>query len=383
MDDVAAQPIAFIDLKEQHRRIAESVNHRLANVFEHGAFILGPEVAELERALAAFCGAHHAISCANGTEALLLGLKAKDIGPGDAVIVPSFTFAATAEVVCLAGASPVFADVLPDTFNLDPNGLDAAVDSARRAGLTPKAVIPVDLFGQPADYDRLLPAAERHGLWTMADAAQSFGATYRERRVGTIGLIATTSFFPAKPLGCYGDGGAVFTADDAIAEVVLSMRVHGKGRDRYDNVRVGLNSRLDTLQAAILLEKLAIFEDEIARRDAIANRYSEALAEIAVVPRVLSGCRSVWAQYTLQLPGRNRDAVAQTLKRLGIPTAVYYPVPLHRQTAYACYPQIEGGLPVSDRLAREVISLPMHPYLTPDAQDRIVLALHVALETPK
>jgi dTDP-4-amino-4,6-dideoxygalactose transaminase len=383
MDDVATQPIAFIDLKAQHRRIAKGVDHRLANVFEHAAFILGPEVVELERALAAFCGARHAISCANGTEALLLGLKAKGIGPGDAVIVPSFTFAATAEVVCLAGATPVFADILSDTFNMDPDSLDAAVGAAHQEGLTPKAVITVDLFGQPADYDRLLPVAERHRLWTMADAAQAFGATYRDRRAGTIGLIATTSFFPAKPLGCYGDGGAVFTADDAIAEAILSLRMHGKGRDRYDNVRVGLNSRLDTLQAAILLEKLAIFEDEITLRNAIADRYSEALADVAVVPRVLAGCRSVWAQYTLRLPGRDRDAVVQTLKGFGIPTVVYYPLPLHRQTAYACYPRVAGGLPVSDQLASEVISLPMHPYLTPAVQDRVVAALHVALGTSR
>lgn len=371
--------IPFIDLQAQRRRIGTAVEEAIARVLAHGQYILGPEVHLLEGDLAQFCGARHAITCANGTDALQLVLMAKGVGPGSAVFCPSFTFAATAEVVALVGATPVFVDVLPDTFNMDAQSLDAAVASARREGLAPTAVIAVDLFGQPADYDALQPVCERHGLLLIADAAQSFGAAYRGRKVGTIGVATTTSFFPAKPLGCYGDGGAVFTEDSELTVLLKSLRMHGQGVDKYDNVRIGLNSRLDTMQAAILLEKLKVFPDEMAERDRIAACYSEHLRDVAEVPRPLEGASSVWAQYTIKVGEGRRDALAAALAADGIPSAVYYPKPLHRQAAYARYPVAGNGLPVTDTLAGEVISLPMHAYLEPDVQDRIIAAVRRAL----
>ena len=372
-------PIPFIDLAAQRRRLGARIDEAILRVVEHGGFIMGPEVRQLESTLAAFCGARHAIGCANGTDALALVLMAKGVKAGDAVFCPSFTFASTAEVVAWVGATPVFVDVHPDTFNMDPASLEAAIGTAGAAGLTPTAVISVDLFGQPADYDAIEPICARHSLWLLSDAAQSFGARYRGRAVGTIGTATSTSFFPAKPLGCYGDGGAVFTDDDALAAIVRSLRVHGQGSDKYDNVRIGMNGRLDTMQAAILIEKLKIFPDEIAARQAVAARYNDALRDIAIVPPVMAGSTSVWAQYTLRLQGGVRDALAAKLKDAGVPTAVYYPKPLHRQTAYRGYPVAGGALPVSDRLASEVLSLPMHPYLEADVQDRIIEELRRAL----
>lgn len=378
-DAGAPAPIPFNDLAAQRRRIGPSMDAAMRRVLDHGQFILGPEVAELERRLAEFCGARHAVTCANGTDALVLGLMLKGVGPGDAVVCPAFTFAATAEAVVLRGATPVFADADPDTFCLDPASAEAAVRTAERAGLRPAGMIPVDLFGLPADYDALEAVARPRGMWILCDAAQSFGAAYRGRRAGTLGDLTSTSFFPAKPLGCYGDGGALFVEDDADAELLRSLRVHGKGRDKYDNVRIGLNSRLDTLQAAVLLEKLAVFEAEIDARGRIAARYAAALADVVPVPRVPEGRRSVWAQYTLVLDGGRRDAVADRLKAAGVPTAIYYPVPLHRQTAYRDAPVAGNGLPVSERLAREVLSLPMHPDLDEPTQDRIVAAVRDAI----
>lgn len=365
--------IPFIDLQAQRRRLGKEVDLALARVLEHGAFIMGPEVRELEQQLGEFCGAKHVLSCASGTDALVLPLLAWGVGPGDAVLVPSFTFVATAEVVALVGATPVFVDVLPDTFNMDPASLEAAIGEAEERNLTPRAVIPVDLFGQPADYARLEPIASRYGLKVLADTAQGFGARLNGRVTGTFGDATGTSFFPAKPLGCYGDGGAVFTDDDGTIELLRSLRVHGQGRDKYDNVRIGLNGRLDTLQAAVLLQKLSIFADELDARMRIAERYSAALADVAIVPHLQQGATSSWAQYTIRVA--NRDALAAHLKAQGIPTAVYYPIPLHRQTGYQHYPAVPGGLPVSDRLADEVISLPMHPYLESADQDRIVSAV--------
>jgi dTDP-4-amino-4,6-dideoxygalactose transaminase len=378
MSDAAA-PMPFIDLQAQRRRIGERMEAAILKVVRDGKYIMGPEVAELEKRLAAFCGAKHVVSCANGTDALSLVLMAKGVKAGDAVFVPSFTFCATGEVVVLCGATPVFVDCLPDTFNIDPASLDAAVDTAKRAGLRPVGVIPVDLFGLPADYDALAPVCARHGLWVLADTAQGFGAEYKGRVTGSLGDAAATSFFPAKPLGCYGDGGAIFTADDELAATLRSLRVHGQGSDKYDNVRIGMNGRLDTLQAAILIEKLAVFPDEIAWRNRIAARYSEALAGDCVVPTVPAGLRSTWAQYTICLPHADRDAVAKALGAQGIPTAVYYVKPMHRQTAYAKYPSAGNGLPVSDRLAGEVLSLPMHPDLSDADQDRVVAALKAAI----
>jgi dTDP-4-amino-4,6-dideoxygalactose transaminase len=372
------EKIEFIDLGAQRRRIGARMDEAILRVVDHGRYIMGPEVAELERKLAAFCGARHCIGVANGTDALLLALMVKGITRGDAVLVPSFTFAATAEVVALLGATPVFVDVLEQSFNMDAASLEAAVAAAKAAGLVPKVVIPVDLFGQPADYDMIEPVARRHGLWILVDAAQSFGASYRGRKTGSIGDIVTTSFFPAKPLGCYGDGGAVFTDDDDVAALMRSLRSHGQGEDKYDNVRIGLNGRLDTMQAAVLLEKLAIFEDEIAARQAVAERYSERLGNLVHVPRLIPGATSVWAQYTI-LTDR-RDSVAAACKAAGVPTAIYYPLALSQQTAYRHYPKPEAGVPVSELLSQQVLSLPMHPYLDAPTQDRIIAAVQAGLD---
>jgi dTDP-4-amino-4,6-dideoxygalactose transaminase len=371
-------PIPFIDVAAQRRRLGRAIDDAVARVLAHCQFILGPEVREFEAALAQFCGARHAVTCASGTDALMLALMAKGVGAGDAVFCPSFTFCATAEVVALVGATPVFVDVKDDTFNIDPNGLAAALDTAKRLNLTPKAIIPVDLFGLPADHDAVAAFAKSAGLLVLDDAAQAFGATYNGRRLGGFG-IAATSFFPAKPLGCYGDGGAVFTDDDALAEALLSLRVHGQGSDKYDNVRIGLASRLDTIQAAVLIEKLKIFPDEIAARERAARYYAQGLSDIVTVAQVPAGLTSVWAQYTIRVTGGRRDKVAAALKAEGVPTAIYYPIPLHRQQAYKHYPVGEGGMAVSDRLAGEVLSLPMHAYLDEATQDRVVEAVRRAL----
>jgi dTDP-4-amino-4,6-dideoxygalactose transaminase len=374
-----AAPLPFIDLAAQQRRILPQVNEAIARVLAHGQYIMGPEVIALEKALSEFCGAKHVISCGNGTLALEMVLRAVDVKPGDAILCPSFTFAATAEVAVLCGATPVFVDVHADTFNLDIASLEAGFVTAKKRGLNPVGVIPVDLFGQPADYDVIEKWCVANKLWLLSDAAQSFGATYRTRKVGTIGLATSTSFFPAKPLGCYGDGGAIFTDNDDLAGVLRSLRNHGQGTDRYDNIRVGTNGRLDTIQAAVLIEKLKIFPDEIAARDRIAVRYNEMLGDVAVAPVVMKDATSVWAQYTIKVPAAKRDAIAAALRTQGIPTAVYYPKPLHRQTAFKDQPVAGNGLPVSDVVAHEVISLPMHPYLEPEAQDRVVAAVRLAL----
>jgi len=372
-------PIPFIDVAAQRRRLGRSVDEAIARVLGHCQFILGPEVRALEVKLAEFCGERHVVSCASGTDALVLVLMAQGIGPGDAVICPSFTFTATAEVVALVGATPVFADVEQASFNLDPASLKLACAAAREAGLRPKAVIPVDLFGQPADYDRIMPVAEAEGLFVLDDAAQAFGATYKNRRVGALAPATATSFFPAKPLGCYGDGGAVITDDEELAQVIRSLRAHGEGRGKYDCVRIGLNGRLDTIQAAVLMEKLRIFPEEILARERAARRYSAGLADVATVPRLASGSSSVWAQYTIRLASGRRDRLAAALKAQGIPTAIHYPVPLHRQQPYQRFPIALGGAPVSERLAEEVISLPMHAYLDETTQDRIIEAVRRAL----
>lgn len=375
----AAEPIAFIDLAAQRRRIGAAMDEAILKVVNHGGYIMGPEVKELEADLATFCGARHVISCANGTDALALVLMAKGVKPGQAILCPSFTFAATAEVVAWLGAVPVFVDCLPETFNMDPASLEQGIATARGLGLAPVGVMPVDLFGQPADYDAIEQICAREGLWVLCDAAQSFGAEYRGRKLGTIGMATSTSFFPAKPLGCYGDGGAVFTDDDELAAIMRSLRVHGQGSDKYDNVRIGMNGRLDTMQAAVLIEKLKIFPDEIAARQRVAQRYAAMLGDVVSVPTVLEGCTSVWAQYTLRVAGNDRDALVTTLKAKGVPTAVYYSKPLHLQTAYRKFPSAGNGLPVSERLAATVISLPMHPYLEPTVQDNIIYIVREAL----
>jgi UDP-2-acetamido-2-deoxy-ribo-hexuluronate aminotransferase len=372
-------PIPFIDVAAQRRRLGRAIDEAIARVLAHCQFIHGPEVREFETELAAFCGARHAIGCASGTDALLLVLLAKAIGPGDAVICPDFTFTATAEVVALLGATPVFADVDETSFNLAPESLVRAAATARALGLRPRAVIPVDLFGQPADHDAIAATAAAEDLFVLDDAAQAFGATYKNRRLGALAPATATSFFPAKPLGCYGDGGAVLTDDDELADAMRSLRVHGEGRDKYDCVRIGINGRLDTIQAAILIEKLKIFPEEMVERERVARRYSAGLADVAAVPKLARGSTSVWAQYTIRLAGGRRDALAAALKSQGIPTAVYYHTPLHRQAAYRHFPVVDGGVPVSERLTEEVISLPMHAYLDEATQDRIIAAVRDAL----
>ena len=374
------RPVEFIDLKAQQRRLGDGVAKAIQKVLDHGQYILGPEVRELEQQLARFSGARHAISCASGTDALVMALMAKGVGPGDAVFVPSFTFVASAEAVALLGATPVFTDVEPDSFLLDSASLDAVLETATRAGLAPKGIIPVDLFGQPCAYAEINAYARARGLFVIADAAQSFGASLDGVRVGTLAEVTATSFFPAKPLGCYGDGGALFTDDDDLAERLRSLRVHGKGLHKYDNAHVGINGRLDTIQAAILLEKLLIFEEEIALRNRVAQRYGELLENLVDIPALRSGSTSVWAQYTIK--STQRDAIAQELKRLGVPSAVYYPLPLHRQTAYGNYP-CAPDLSVSEELSSMVLSLPMHPYLEEEAQNRIVECVRAAIRSGK
>jgi len=371
--------VQFIDLQTQRARLGAALEDSILRVVRSGQYILGPEIAALERNLETFCGARHALTVANGTDALVMAMMAFGVRPGDAVLVPSFTFAATGEVVVLLGATPVFVDCLPDTFNMDPASLEAGIATAKRLGLRPVGVIPVDLFGLPADYDAIEPICAAHAVWILADTAQGFGATYKGRRTGSIGRIAATSFFPAKPLGCYGDGGAIFFEDDALLEPLTSIRVHGQGVDRYDNVRIGMNGRMDTIQAAVLIEKLKIFPDEIAARNRIAQRYSDLLEKHAIVPRVPAGLTSIWAQYTIRVPGGKRDAIAAKLKDSGIPSAIYYAKPMHRQTAYSDFPVAANGLPVSEMLADEVLSLPMHPYLSEADQDRIVSVVSATL----
>jgi dTDP-4-amino-4,6-dideoxygalactose transaminase len=368
------QPIALIDLQAQRRRLGGPLERAILDAVQGGQWVMGPQVAELEKQLASFVGMKHCIACANGTDALLIVLRAWDIGPGDAVFVPAFTFAASAEVVALVGATPVFIDVFEDTYNIDPASLEAAIAMVRREGkLEAKVVMPVDLFGQTADYRALEPIVKREGLKMLCDAAQGFGALLDGRRAGGIGDAASTSFFPAKPLGCYGDGGATFTNDDGLNDLLRSIRVHGQGSDKYENVRIGVNSRLDTIQAAILLEKMTIFPDEIEKRDAVAKRYNDAFraSNRIVVPRVIDGAQSTWAQYTIQVP--DRDKLGAGLKEKGIPSAVYYPIPLSRQKGYSHFPS--APIPVSEKISKTVISLPMHPYLDAATQDRIIAAV--------
>jgi dTDP-4-amino-4,6-dideoxygalactose transaminase len=366
--------IAFIDLQAQRKRLGASLDKAIADAVAGGQWILGPQVVELEEKLARFSGVKHAIACANGTDALLLILRAWNIGPGDAVFVPAFTFAATAEVVALAGAMPVFVDVLPDSYNIDAASLEAAIAMVHHdGGLKPRAVIAVDLFGQPADYRKLMPVVESANLLLLCDSAQAFGATLSGRSTVSFGHAAATSFFPAKPLGCYGDGGACFTNDDEFAATLRSLRMHGQGAQTYEHERIGLNSRLDTIQAAILIEKLAIFANEIDARQMIAMRFSRALGQSPTirVPEVIAGARSVWAQYTLRVQERAR--LQATLKDLGIPSRVYYPAALPQQPAYRNYPS--APIPTSRALCAEVLSLPMHPYLSESEQQRIIEAV--------
>ncbi len=370
--------IPFIDLKTQFRRLEPDVRARIDRVLEHGQFIMGPEVAELETQLARYVGAEHAVTCSSGTDALLMALMAYEVGPGDAVFTTPFTFIASAEVISLVGATPVFVDIDARTFNLDPAKLEHAIaETKSNTSLQPRGVLPVDLFGLPADYDAINTIARRNELFVLEDAAQSFGATYKGRRAGSLGDVAAASFFPAKPLGCYGDGGAVFTDDDELGETLRSIRMHGKGKDKYDNVRIGLNGRLDTIQAAVLLVKLAAFPQELTMRQQAAQRYDELLDGVVRTPHVPEECTSAWAQYSVLLP--RRSEVQAVLKEAGVPTTVYYPKPLHLQTAYSELGYGEGDLPVAEDVAGQIVSLPMHPYLSASDQQHVASSVRDAV----
>lgn len=367
--------IPFIDLKSQFKTIEKDIRTRIDAVLEHGRYVMGPEIDELEKNLAEFAGTKYCLACSSGTDALLMPLMALGVGPGDAVFTTPFTFVATAEVIALLGATPIFVDIDPKTYNIDPAKLEQAILAVKNndpkahplprsvdvSGLRPKAIIPVDLFGLPADYDAINPIAKKHGLFVLEDAAQGFGGVYKGKMAGSLAEAAATSFFPAKPLGAYGDGGAIFTDSDEMLETLDSIRVHGQGKDKYDNVRLGLNARIDTLQAAVLLCKLAAFRGELKERQRVADTYTRHLDGAVVTPETPKGYQSAWAQYSVL--SEKRADIQKTLGEADIPTAVYYPIPLHRQTVYDYLGYRDGDLPISEDVAARVFSLPMHPYL--------------------
>ncbi|ALE03554.1 DegT/DnrJ/EryC1/StrS family aminotransferase [Bartonella ancashensis] len=361
----------FINLRVQRARIEGKINAAIACVVASDKYILGKQVTEFEEKLADYLGVRNVIACANGTDALMMPLMAKNIGPGDAVFCPSFTFCATAEVIALVGAEPVFVDVMPDTFNMDVSKLSSAIEMIKREGrFKPKAVIAVDLFGLSADYTQISKVAEKENLFVIEDAAQAIGGKVGNIMCGGFGDVAATSFYPAKPLGCYGDGGAMMTNDDDLAKILRSILFHGKGETQYDNVRIGLNSRLDTIQAAILLEKLAIFEDEMERRTVIAQRYFHGLRDVVTVPHIEAGTRCAYAQYTIKAD--QRDELQSYLRKNNIPTMIYYKTPLHLQKAYKDFSWVHASLSISESLGNTVLSLPMHPYLLQSDQDMII-----------
>jgi dTDP-4-amino-4,6-dideoxygalactose transaminase len=356
--------LPFIDLKSQQQRIKDDILAAINNVLEHGQYIMGREVFKLEEELSKFIGVKHAVSCSSGTDALLMALMALGIERGDAVFTTPFTFIATAEVISLLGAVPVFVDIDPDTFNIDPIKLEETINRTKKCLFKPKAVITVDLFGLPCDYDIINEIGKKYGLYVIEDAAQGFGGQYKGKYAGSLSPIACTSFFPAKPLGCYGDGGAIFLDDTPLHQKLLSIRIHGQGRDKYENVRIGINGRLDTVQAAILLEKLKIFSEELKLRDEVANKYSLRLKNIVKIPVIPDGYKSAWAQYSVLLEkGILRDKFQNHLKEKGIPTAIYYPIPLHLQKAFSYLSYKEGDFPLSEDISGKIVSLPMHPYL--------------------
>jgi dTDP-4-amino-4,6-dideoxygalactose transaminase len=373
-------PIPFLDLKAQQARIGSSLRARLDAVLAHGQFILGPEVAELESRLAAFCGATYCVSVSSGTDALLIALMAEGIGPGDAVFLPAFTYTATAEVPLLLGATPVFVDVDPRTFQLDPTALQSRISATKAAGkLRPRAIIGVDLFGQPADWPAISEIARGEKIFTLDDCAQSFGASLHGVPLGRAADATATSFFPSKPLGAYGDGGALFTESAERAALYRSLRTHGEGTTRYEVMRIGINGRLDTMQAAILLAKLDVFAEELARRDAIAQIYDSALGNVLQTPARVPDSTSAWAVYAVLLPDEAaRDAAQAALKAAGIASAVYYPRALHQQPAYAA--SHDGtALPVSESLGPRIMALPIHPDLTDEQANRVATVLRAAL----
>ena len=370
----------FIDLKAQQKRIKSKIDRRIQSVLAHGKYIMGPEVFELEEKLADYVGVKNCISCASGTDALLIPLLAKNIGPGDAVLTTPFTYIATAEVIALVGATPIFVDIYPKTYNIDPGGIEKAVEEAKSKGLNPRAIIPVDLFGLPARYRMIEDLASQNNLFIIEDAAQGFGGKIRSKKAGSFGDVATTSFFPAKPLGCYGDGGAIFTDDDDLATKMRSIRVHGGGVDKYDNVRVGINGRLDTIQAAILLEKFEIFtEDEIELRNTVSDYYKSNLIPKYKVPHIPEGYKSSWAQFSiLASSSLERSQVMMALTNKKIPNVIYYRIPLHLQKVFKKLSYKKGYFPVSEKIADQIFSIPMHPYLQKEQQDKIIEVLNNA-----
>ncbi|MFU8843067.1 MAG: DegT/DnrJ/EryC1/StrS family aminotransferase [Bacteroidales bacterium] len=361
----------FIDLKAQQERIKDQIDANIQKVLAHGQYIMGPEIETLEKRLAEYVGMKYGLGVSSGTDALLMPLMAHQVGPGDAIFTVSFTFVATAEVVQLLGATPVYVDIDPDTYNMDVNHLEEMIRKVRQEGrLHPKGIIPVDLFGQPADYDEINDIAAKHDLFVLEDAAQGFGGIYKGRKACSLAPVSATSFFPAKPLGTYGDGGMCFTDSKEMLEILDSIRVHGKSTDKYNNVRIGINGRLDTLMAAILLPKVDIFDEEMELRQQVARRYTEGLTGFVKTPVVKDYNISSWAQYSILHP--KRDHLMEHLKLVGIPTAVYYPRPLHLQKAFEDLGYKPGDLPVTEKIAAEIFSIPMHPYLRHDDQDRVI-----------
>ena len=367
----------FIDLKAQQKSIKDRIEKRIQKVLNHGKYIMGPEVLELEARLANYVNSKYCISCSSGTDALLIPLMAKGIGRGDAVITTPFTYIATAEVISLLGAEPVFVDIYPDTFNIDPKRIKYSIEHAKRKGLNPKAIIPVDLFGLPARYRLIEEIAKEYNLFILEDAAQGFGGSIRHKKAGSFGHVAATSFFPAKPLGCYGDGGAIFTNDEDLALIMKSIRVHGSGYDKYENIRIGLNGRLDTIQAAILLEKLSIFDQELEFRNKVAKYYTENINSSFRKPIIPKEYISSWAQYSLLATSvEERSKIMARLKQFNIPSMVYYKIPLHMQKVFQTLGYSKGDFPLSERVSNEIFSIPMHPYLKINQQDRVIEALN-------
>lgn len=362
--------IPFIDLKKQYQHLGKQIDEGIQNVLDHGSYVMGPEITQLEDNLANFCGAKHAISCSSGTDALLLGLMAYDVGPGDAIFTTPFTFFATAEAIAILGATPVFVDIDPKTFNIDPNELAKTIQDTKNQGqLNPKGIMPVNLFGLCPDFDAINSIATENELFVIEDTAQGFGGEYKGRISGSLGDISATSFFPAKPLGCYGDGGAVFTSDDSLAAKIKSLRVHGQGSNKYDNVRIGLNARMDTIQAAVLLVKLQAFPHEIALRQKVATEYSSALDGLVETPFIPEGYKSVWAQYSVL--SENRELIQSALSKADIPSVVYYVTPCHLSTAFKNLGYKKGDMPISESISQRILSLPMHPYVEEGFADQV------------
>ncbi|MBK69643.1 MAG: aminotransferase DegT [Legionellales bacterium] len=367
----------FIDLNAQQSIVRDKIDQRIKKVLDHGQYIMGPEIDELEEKLAHYVNTKHCISCSSGTDALLIPLMAMGIGPGDAVITTPFTYIATVEVIALLGATPIFCDIYDRTFNINPSGLEQAYNDALSKNLQPKAIIPVDLFGLPARYRLIEEFANKKNLFILEDAAQGFGGKIGDKLAGSFGEVAGTSFFPAKPLGCYGDGGAIFTNNDKLSEKIKSIRIHGGGKDKYDNDRIGINGRLDSIQAAVLLEKIEIFNDELSQREKVAQYYTHNIHKMFTTPLIPSKYISSWAQYSILIPDKlDRNKVIEDLYLQGIPSMIYYKTPVHLQKGYEKYGYSKGDFQITENISNRILSLPMHPYLEQDDQNHIISVLN-------